>query len=366
MSMGKKVKIALLNLPVDNNYGGHLQRYALMELLGQMGCEVVHLNTRFPFEKKIGFKKAKFVVKRFFKYFIFRLNGKEVVPEFKYLRCYIYGDPITEYFYRHYIKHTTRIYCKNDLLEHLNYDLFMVGSDQVWRNRFTSHYGIDSYFFDYLPKSSNRVAYGVSFGTSENELDQIAVNRLAEYYKRFSKVSVREGSAILLIADFGWESPKPTCVLDPTLLLLKKDYLKIIESGKTKLSNGNLFCYVLDKTNQVDEVVSALCKERGLTPFTVSLDSDCTIEQWLRSFQDAVFVVTDSYHGLLFSLIFNKPFYLCMNAMRGNARFESVLNLLGITGREMEYDWNKINEVLAKERIRSLDFLQDCISIDKN
>ena len=55
-----------------------------------------------------------------------------------------------------------------------------------------------------------------------------------------------------------------------------------------------------------------------------------------------------------------------MNAMRGNARFESVLNLLGITGKEMEYDWNRINEIIAEERIRSSEFLQDCVSIDKN
>jgi len=362
VSMGKKLKIALLNLPVDNNFGGHLQRYALMEVLRRMGCDVVHLNTRFPHEKKTGFKKAKFVLKRLFKYIRFRLNGSRSVPELRYLRCYLFDEPITEQFYRHYIKHTFRIYCKDELLKCLNYDLFMTGSDQVWRNKFTSHYGLETYFFDYLPLFSTRVAYGVSFGTSENELDSIAVNRLAEYYKRFSMVSVREGDAVRLIEEYGWASPKPIWVLDPTLLLLRKDYLRIIERGKTELSKGSLFCYVLDKTDQVNKVVSDLSKERGLKPFEVTLNSSYSVEQWLRSFQDADFVVTDSYHGLLFALVFNKPFYLCMNAMRGNARFESVLNLLEINGREMDYNWDRINEIIAEERSRSLNFLQGCVS----
>lgn len=356
------MKIALLNLPVDNNYGGHLQRYALVEVLRQLGCDVVHLNTRFPYERKSRKKQVKLAVKRFLRYFIFKITKKVEVPEIRYLSCYLNGDHITDYFYNRYVKHTKRIYDKKDLTRYLDFDMFLVGSDQVWRYKYTNHlYGIDTYFFDYLPQHMPRVAYGVSFGTKENEFDEGVVKRLGVYYNRFLKVSVREKDAIQKIDDYKWGGPNPVFVLDPTLLLSREDYIKIVKQGKTKPSSGNLFCYVLDKSEYVDGVISDKIKEKNYTPFEVLLGNDCSVEQWLRSFMDAEFVITDSYHGLLFSLIFNKPFYLCKNEKRGGVRFDNVLNLLEITGKEKEYDWEVINKRLNQGRAFSLDFLRNSI-----
>lgn len=356
------MKIALLTLPVDNNYGGHLQRYALMKALQQMGLDVVHLNMRFPWEKKSKKKKVKRIVKRLLKYVQSKITQKKFVPEPSNFSCYLNADYITDYFYYRYVKHTKRIYDKKDLTKYLGFDMFIVGSDQVWRYKYTNHmYGINTYFFDYLPKQLPRMAYGASFGTKENEFDEEVVKRLGNYYKLFSNVSVREKESIQNIYNYEWEGPRPTCVLDPTLLLPQEDYVEIVKRGKTKPSEGNLFCYVLDKTEQNKSIIFEISRDRCLSPFEITLGGGCSVEQWLRSFIDAEFVITDSYHGLLFSLLFNKPFYLCKNEERGGMRFDNILNLLGITGVENKYDWEKINKILSQEKEHSFTYLNKCI-----
>ena len=104
----------------------------------------------------------------------------------------------------------------------------------------------------------------------------------------------------------------------------------------------------------------------GLKSFYVSLqgETSVSVEQWLRSFDDAEYVITDSYHGLLFSIIFNKPFYLFMNQYRGNARFDSILEVFNITNNCPNIDWIKINQVLNNNKEIAYSYL--CESIASN
>lgn len=357
--MIKKKKIGLLNLPVDNNFGGHLQRYALMDVLRSQGVDFVHLNCRPINSFKTVYKVVRcFIIEfaRFFKGFITR---KYDWHDLRYLKYFLRRDPKTEQFYEKYVEHTKRIYSKKELVSYLDYDAYLVGSDQVWRASMVNYeYGIDTYFFDYIPKTKLRYAYGVSLGTQTGDYSDEEIKRLSALYCAFEMVSVRETQAKSIFDDYGWSEPLAIKVLDPTMLLDKEHYRNLVKNIYTKKSSGNLFCYILDETEEKRSKIEEIAAQKQLNPFYISLKTNCSVEQWLRSFMDAKFIVTDSYHGLVFSLIFNKPFYLMYNKQRGNARFESLLDLLGISGEETVFDWNAINAHIYQEKIKSLECIK--------
>jgi len=359
-NMTKKKKIGLLNLPVDNNFGGHLQRYALMEVMRSDSIDVIHLNCRPLNSRKSIYKLVKFFIIELIRFIKGLLKRKYSLYDVLYLKYLLRGDPKTERFYETYVKHTGRIYTKKELASYLDFDSYLVGSDQVWRAKMANYqYGIDTYFFDYLPNTKSRYAYGVSLGTQNGEYTDEEIMRLSSMYRAFKMVSVREEQSIDTFQQCGWNEPAAIPVLDPTMLLDKEHYSNLVTKVYTKKSSGNMFCYVLDENEDKQLKIEQIAKDKHLIPFYISLKTNCSIEQWLRSFMDAEFVVTDSYHGLVFSLIFNKPFYLLYNNQRGNARFESLLNRFCIKGDERVYNWNIINTLMQKEREKSLEYIKN-------
>ena len=355
--MNPKKKIALLNLQVDANFGGHLQRYALITVLQRMGYDVTHLNTRFPSSKKTPIKRIKGGLKRLFLYPYYAFVKKTNIL-FKY---YLNNDSATEAFYDKYIPHTDRIFSKEELTKYINYDCFVVGSDQVWRKSIAAEYGLFTYMFDYLPDNKRRVAYGASLGTTENEMTAEDIETFKKYYSQLNAVSVREKSGLDLLTSYGCYNPKPEWVLDPTLLLMRDDYEHVILSGRTVPLKEKIFCYILDMNEQKETTIQAKARENEMDYRIWDKDANCTVEQWLRSFRDAEFVITDSYHGLVFSLIFNKPFCLLRNEFRGNARFDSIAEQLGVELEKNQQDYVKINKAIANAREQSIRFLKNNI-----
>ena len=350
--MSNKKKIALLNLPIDNNYGGHLQRYALMYALRKQGLDAVHLNCRPTDAKKSTLRRLKSSIKPMLYLIVNILRGKFDIREWQYIKCVLNKSPRTDYFYGRYVKHTRPIYSKKELINYSNFDAYIVGSDQVWRAPMAAyHYGIGTYYFDYLDKDKLRYAYGVSLGVSTNEMSQEEIERLGDKYKLFRYVSVREKSALHLFDKYGWNHPQAKIVLDPTLLLDKQHYIRLIKSTYTTPSKGDLFCYILDEAEEKNDTIKKIAREKNLVPYYITSQTDCSVEQWLRSFWDAKFVITDSFHGLVLSLIFNKPFYLFYNKERGNARFESIMQILEVNTNQLNYD--SINKNLKEWREKS-------------
>lgn len=321
------MKIALLNLPYDSNYGGNLQRYALMKVLQDMGHDVTHVNLRFSFYLP-WYKKPFSYLKRFLQKY---LLGKdtEICIERSLRKQYENQCAATEPFYQRYIKHTEPITDIRQLKKLQGFNAYVVGSDQVWRKQMARKY-LFSMFLDFVNASkAKRIAYGISFGVSENELSDKEIEQLSILYQKFDSVSVREDSALELLKYYRWNNPQAIQVLDPTMLLKKDDYIRLIKNGNTRPSLGNLFCYILDKSEKINDLILIKAKELGLTPFSVGIQGDesVSVEQWLRSFWDCKYVITDSYHGLVFAIIFNKPYLLIRNESRGNARFDAILKL---------------------------------------
>lgn len=268
---------------------------------------------------------------------------------------------LTDVFYDKYVPHTRIYRNKEDLKQVSGFDIFIVGSDQVWRKLIAKPHGIDTYFFDFLKDvNAKRIAYGVSLGTTENELSNEEIGKLGLLYKMFKAVSVREDSGLNLLKSYGWNHPTPEVVLDPTLLLDRQDYDLLIEKTETYRPDGSLFSYILDNTEEKVKLVNDISHDYSLKSFSLSLSNNNTsIEQWLRYFKETKMVVTDSYHGLLFSIIYNKPYFLIMNEFRGNARFDSILGLFHLSENELQReDWTEVNYIRENMRKKSLMFLE--------
>lgn len=355
------MRIALLNLPYDNNYGGNLQRYALMSILQRMGHDVTHLNLRWNLGSWwLGLLKLPI---RVVEKYILRKGNRlcpEILDKLKYKKVCSNVDD----FYNKYIKHSEIIESKRNLYKYTDFECFIVGSDQVWRKRYTDFmYGIGTFFFDYLPLEKKRIAYAVSLGTDENELSKDDIQCLSKPYSNFSAVSVREFSALDLFKTYGWNTPQAVKVLDPTLLLTPDDYKSLIYDGSTKKAECNLFCYILDETEEKRLIIEKEARDRNLKPAMFSLNSNLGIQQWLRCIFESELVITDSYHGFIFSIIFNKPFILINNKRRGNSRFDSICNELDIDLKTIDQDWDKINQILSIQRDKSINWLTNALKL---
>jgi len=206
---------------------------------------------------------------------------------------------------------------------------------------------------------------------------------------RFDAVSVREDSAIDT-CERGW-GISPVRMPDPTFLLERADYERLAKSAQQDPKTGEgVFVYVLDTSPSVVELLGLLPPVLGAPLQTLAVPSAAgvparasgltprpSIEQWITSIRDADAVITDSFHGTVFALIFNRPFVAVGNVERGMARFESLLGRFGLeahlvqTGGDAaghaqrvaetlrrEIDWSAVNETIASERERGLSFLR--------
>jgi len=351
------MKIALLNLPIDNNYGGNLQRYAVVKTLQDMGHDVEHVNLRFYYRLP-WYNRPVYYAKRVLKKIFLRQDIKIFdTPQ----RLYEKKCSITDAFYKKYVPHTAVITDTKLLCKHTDYDAFVVGSDQVWRKTIAAK-NLPYFFFEHLRNINKpKVACAVSFGTDVNELTEDEISYYRNLYKQFTAVSVREKSGLTILEHLGWDIPKAIHLLDPTFMLTKTDYQKIISTSETKTSKGNLFCYILDMTQEKDDVIKNISLEKKLTPYYVTLNDNVSIPQWLRSFNDAEFIITDSFHGLVFSIIFNKPFKLIRNEVRGNARFDSIIETFNLKDQS-EINWIEINSIIEQYRNRFVNFLKRALS----
>ena len=369
------MKIGIVTLPLHSNYGGLLQAYALQTVLERMGHEVEHLQPKVVYSPlhpqwMMPMVWTKRCIRKFF-------LGEWRLPVFQHPRKWIRKH--TDLFIRQYI------YCRylqdEDWTSKLamQYDALVIGSDQVWRAAYAYPYA--RYFADFASGTSvRRISYAASFGVAGSDLSREQISVCKPLLQSFNVVSVRESSAVMDCRNlFGVQAIQ---VLDPTLLLSKEDYKHLF--SKSMRSRGNLMVYVLDESSSTEAIVSRLAKEKGLKPFRsnsliesgvekvgLTKSQQPPVEQWLRGFYDAEFVVTDSFHACVFSIIFQKPFICLGNRWRGMERFHSLLEPLGLSDRlvsaesfslpDSDINWQQVNEKLEQMRISSRQFLTEAL-----
>lgn len=364
------MRIGILTLPLHTNYGGILQAYALQTVLERMGHEACLVEER---RKPLPLWKAplsygKRIVKNLaghpFPVFYERKMGREMPVVRQH----------TDRFIQKYIKR--RIVNSFSEIRETDFDAIVVGSDQVWRPKY--FHKIGHAYLDFTEGwNIRRIAYAASFGTEEWEYNPEQTRKCAKLLKCFDAVSVREESGVRLCAGhFGVEAVH---VLDPTMLLDKEDYIRLFENARTPESKGTLLNYILDETPGKTALTDRIAKEKGLVPFRANSKVEDInakleeriqppVEQWLRGFYDAEYVVTDSFHACVFSILFNKPFIAVGNPARGMSRFASLLSVFGLEDRLTAHasgektstehvDWDKVNSIRNDKAHASTRFL---------
>lgn len=272
--------------------------------------------------------------------------------------------------------------------ERAKYDAVIVGSDQTWRPKYSP--SIENFFLDFLETDRLiRIAYASSFGVNEWEFTDDQTKRCAELIRKFHAISVREDSAVELCIKH--LSATAHHVLDPTLLLDKADYIRIIGGERVKPEPVGVFTYFLDSSPQKRAMASSVADMLNSTVYSCQPKSETESNflyviddyirpdprDWLASFANANFILTDSFHGVVFSILFNKPFIAIGNRERGLSRFKSLLTMFDLTERlvlncsedlselvSQEFDWDSIGLKLQAYRNDSLKFLTTALSID--
>lgn len=373
------MKIGILTLPLNSNYGGVLQAYALQTVLKRMGHDVLevelkkNLRWQYPPLWKIPLSFGK----RFlFKYIVRRKNQKILLERYERKIYPLLVHDILEFISK-YIKQfkvDKFIDCKG------KFDVWICGSDQIWRYKYYPFFESDiaNVYLKFLGDDScKRIAYAASFGTDNWEYPAKETAECKNWIQKFDAVSVREETGVKLCSTY--YDIKAKHVLDPTMLLSKDDYVDLIEKSDVPKSTGNLFCYILDNTDEKMNVVKNIEKQRHLSSFF--MNGDCgnwtedlekriqpPVESWLRAFYDSEFIVTDSFHACVFSILFHKQFLVIGNKERGLARIYSLLSMFGLedrltsdTGLDINrmktIDYDRVDEILAKHREESRTFL---------
>lgn len=376
------MRIGILTLPLHTNYGGILQAYALQHALQSMGHEVIVIdeekNFKFSLKRRIEmYVKGK--IKRL-------LKGKNaIIYSPKYYRqlwearTKYTGQFISEHIARRVVSHVTEI-------AETEFDAFVVGSDQIWRARYARPFpGVENAFLQFTEGwRVKRLSYAASFGVDEWEYTESETTNCAKMARLFDAISVREASGTkLCLTHLGVEGKH---VVDPTLLLDADTYTQLIKAD-TPRSAGNLMCYLLDQSTDSSKIVSSIAEAKALKPFSTNTQTENQqlsleeriqppVEEWLQGFRDAEFVVTDSFHACIFSMLFAKPFVVIGNKSRGMARFESLLQVFGLTDRLVcsheDYlsrretllkpiDYEQVSRILDEKRSEALEFLGEAL-----
>ncbi len=258
-------------------------------------------------------------------------------------------------------------------------NMFLVGSDQLFSTHFTNYaiYADMQEFssLDWVLDSKKKSAYSASFGQDEINCPTDMKNRMSYYLRKFDNFSVRERSAVELCKrEFGFE---PEFVLDPVFICDKNHYKQLY---KTDVKKSGLTTYILDfseeKNKMVNKIKEALnLKVTNLENATGKFDEAMSMEYWLSAIINSDFVITDSFHGTCFAIIFNKPFITISNQARGMSRF-ALLKEFKLEDRLISsyeefkskerdllkpINWDEINFKVEQLKKHSLEILKKAI-----
>ena len=341
------MRIAILTIPLNANYGGILQAYALQTTLEKLGNhEVVVLDN--PYLLKMPPK--------FLRPFVYamRLVGRKLGMYHGNIKKEVAKNTYCANTY-HFVNTNIHEYYINGLedIPKDRFDAIVVGSDQIWRSYFFHLY------FGEMPNAFlrftdgwniKRIAYAPSFGVETWEYSDEETAECKKYIQKMDAVSCREVEGVEMCKKhLNCDTVKH--VLDPTMLLTKDDYQKFVTINKEK--TGKLLVYVMDPTEDKQRLIDTIASKYCLVPNSIyksGVKSPPSVEFWLQQFEDAEFVVTDSFHACVFSIIFGKEFIAYGNKNRGLSRFTSLLRMFGLEDRLIL----SFDEYIDKEIVSSI------------
>jgi ferredoxin len=269
-------------------------------------------------------------------------------------------------------------------------DTFIVGSDQLWNYGISKNFG-KAYYLDFADEGKRKIAYATSFGHAADFAPPEERGIISRCMKRFHAISVREKDGVRLCRDI--YGVKATQVVDPVLLCGKSLYESLAEKSSLSEAGPYVLTYILDPTSEKRTAMLYISERLGLKlvnivdglPWNFEKNKSALnlggavpnvqSEDFVHLYRNAQFVATDSFHGTVFALLFNKPFVSMGNRHRGMSRFNSLFGIIGnkdrftlnpetIAGNEKLFeaiDYAKINAILEAERAKSFDWLKNAL-----
>ncbi len=382
-------KVGVITICKCNNYGADLQAFATISKLLQMGFEVEIIDYLY-------YKSWKFKDSRMSRPFV-PMSKKEMCIywlKYRLVDCLIttigpYFIPCLkkriERFLSFYNRNLSfsRQYRSMDELYNCppQYDIYLTGSDQVWNPAALS--SIEPYFLTFSPKGAKRVSYAASFGVSD--IDGRLRPNYSNYLGLYDKISVREANGRELVRKLcGKDS---TWVLDPTLLLDRKDWMQVARTYP-HAPQHYILIYQLSESKTILSLARRLSLEKSLPILRITKRAYCVRKdkgvlnildagpsEFISLILNADYVLTNSFHGTVFSINFGVPFWTIVSACKdNNSRMESLLGLFALENRLL-YDNCKIEKVdieatirydlvsqkLSEERMKSESFLRESL-----
>lgn len=274
---------------------------------------------------------------------------------------------------RKYLK-LTQLCRTHDDLKRLDADIFMTGSDQVWGPTLNGHYD-EAYFLSFV-KDKRKIAYAASLGRTD-----FTAKILSEYKKllsSYSGIAVRENTAVGLLRQMDIECAGQ--VLDPTLLLTGDEWSRMI---KKDMGGKYVLVYQLHNNPALSKYAVRFAEHVGLPLYRVSPTFHQIrrggkfiylpdLPDFLSYIKNSTYFITDSFHGTAFALNFNRQFIEILPNNKTGNRNQSILQLTRLQDRivtdyadcsisERMIDYERVNDILRKERIRSLGILKQLL-----
>lgn len=347
--------VNILTIHKEPNYGAVLQAYALYKAVESLGHipHIINLSMdyrRFPYN---------------FKYRI-------LLPLYNWMKGYSYCFSMAEKFSKRYCPNQIGNF--HSMTELSTYpwnskDYFLIGSDQVWNPDITQNLRT-AFCFSFLDKEAkNRYAYAASFGNIKDEEKRKAELDM-DALSLFQKIAVREKFGVDFLHLNGIEA---TEVIDPTLLL--DDYSELLP--RRVRDKKNILFLSLSDTNEMNAFVKEISARTGLSvdkyfgylqPERRKNKEFIPVEEWLYNIASSGLVITDSFHATVFSILFNRLFFVYISEPTKAFRISNLLDHLGIKGRIVNnaddaitaptIDYNRVNKELSTYRESSLNYLK--------
>lgn len=402
--MEEKKRVAIItHFHGSTNYGGVLQAYALRKVIADMGYAAEQLRyltsseikpeplptkaknlfttsiKNAVSEKQLGaffLRAGKFGIT-----FIPRkIFNKLIVSKHRALRAENFA-----HFNEKYVP-SSKVYTRNTIAESVDdYDIFITGSDQVWNpNWFHA-----PYYLDFVPEEKTKIAYAAS--TAVSHLTQEQYGKMQPLVSRFQHISVREENAVSMLQ--GMTDKKIEWVLDPTLLLSAEEWNEVAAENPVK--EPYVFAYILGDRKDNQKCATDFAKKKGLKlvtfPFTASgsprqiffgdIHSYGGPDVWLSLIRDAEYVITDSFHAVVFSIVYRKQFAVLKRSGDGengsmNSRMyslckmfpeieERIIGVDGVQVVEEEMQWDGVVSALEREKERCLSWLSGACGLEQ-
>lgn len=389
-----KNKIALICNTYIRNYGSILQSYATYSIVRQLGYNVDVINYKdIPRNKITQIKLTLFIripmlfcIKEIKK----KINSIIATNKKEYIDIVRNRSKVMDTFVNNNFTFTKKCNSIADVQEVINdYDKILIGSDQLW--------GIaeiirDYHTLNFVPEDKPKISYATSFGVSH--LPNYIYPATSRFLKRINKLSVRESSGAQIIKEVSNRTAK--VVVDPTLLLSDEEWSRI--AGERIIKEPYIFCFFLGnnpihrsfakkfQTHTNLPIVSMLYLDEYIpsdTDYANTYINDASPNEFINLIKNAEYIICDSFHASVFSIIFKKQFftldrYKQTSSNSRNTRIHSLFQNLGITNHhinvesdidyllKIKIDYNMVHSKLNTWKDASLEYLKEALHYDTN